>query len=333
MARVRRGISWSIALILVSAANAQAPDVHDADRSPARVERQSRVRWVLPDEYRPRRQVVDGDALGYTAHGRLSRTDRSRSYEGPTMRDGYGLGYDSLAYRYGLEEALQERYYIDLERRYSRYDYPTYRPQPYGQHRARHRNRYRTDVYRYDVVERNRDQTETSRRLHLKDMNRRAERLLSSHERKLREGLALLRSGQPERAVVALSLASKLNQGDPASRIHLSQARLALGHYPEASAALRRALELQPKLIYEELNLGRYFARSGLMERYITALADTVDAEESGADLQFLLGFYAFQSGELTRAYEAFETAADMRPRDNLIRSYLAITKPATIRR
>lgn len=331
MARVRRGISWSIALATLTVGNAQVPVVREGDGAVA--ESESRVRWVLPEEYAAPRLAADGDRLVYTAPEYRRTRERYRPYEGPTMREGYGRGYDSLGFRYGLEEALHERYYTYLERRYSDYGYPSYRPQPYGRHRTRRGRRYDVDLYRHDVTARDRDRGETSRRLHLKDMNRRAERLLSSHERKLREGLELLRSGQADRAVVALTVASKLNQGDPASRIHLSQARLALGHYREAAAVLRRALELQPKLVYEELNLDRYYARRGMLERYTATLGEAVESDGARADLQFLLGFYSFQLGDFERAHRAFGKAADARPGDELIRSYLSITRPAESRR
>ena len=181
------------------------------------------------------------------------------------------------------------------------------------------------DAYRaYRYLERK----ERERRFNRRDMAARRQRLLDRHEHALTLGLEHLKAGDPARAVVALTLAAKLNQGDPACRIHLAQARLALQHYREAALALRRALELQPKLVYIDLHLGDYYHRADALDRYAATLARWAQAHESPPEVHFLLGFVEFQRGDFAAAHVAFQRVARAWPDDALTRDYLEITKP-----
>lgn len=161
----------------------------------------------------------------------------------------------------------------------------------------------------------------------IRDMQTRTERLLSAHEKALRSGAALLRQGDYQRAVVALSLAAELNQGDPACRVKLAQARMANGHYQEAAAALRRALQLQPKLAYLDLDLEDGYPRNDEFDRQIDALSNHVRNGES-MDASFLLGFMEFQRGRYDAAHTAFRKAAKLGCKDDALKAFLSITKP-----
>lgn len=160
------------------------------------------------------------------------------------------------------------------------------------------------------------------------DMAQRKQRVLDQHEQALAAGLQRLKAGQATRATVALTLAAKLNQGDPACRIHLAQARLALGHYPEAGLVLRRALQLQPRLVYADLHLERYYQTEGTLGAYTDALAEWVEANRARPEVHFLLGFLEFQRGDFEAAYAAFERVERAMPDDDLTRDYIEITKP-----
>jgi cytochrome c-type biogenesis protein CcmH/NrfG len=183
------------------------------------------------------------------------------------------------------------------------------------------------ELYR---VRRHIAERERSRRFNRKDMAQRKQRLLDKHEQALAAGLERLKEGQPERAIVALTLAAKLNQGDPACRIHLAQARLAQGHYAEAALALRRALELQPKLVYVDLHLRDYYAATDALDQYTDALAGWIDENPARPEVHFLLGFLEFQRGRFAAAHSAFALAAQGLPKDDLTRDCLEITKPPT---
>jgi tetratricopeptide (TPR) repeat protein len=182
------------------------------------------------------------------------------------------------------------------------------------------------DVYRaYRYAERK----EHERVVNREEMAEREQRLLSQHERAVQAGLRRLKEGQPERATVAFTLAAKLNQGDPACRILLAQARLAQGHYQEAALALRRALELQPKLIYVDLGLSERYATADALDTYTDALAVWVRENAVRPEVWFLLGFLEFQRGDFEAAYTSFQHANEGLSGDELTRQYLGITKPA----
>lgn len=154
----------------------------------------------------------------------------------------------------------------------------------------------------------------------------RTKRLLNRHEQAVRDGVDQLQTGDYARAVASFTLAAKLNQGDPACRIHLMQAKLALGQYEQAAAALRRALELQPKLIYLELSLDRYYIGSGTLNTLSDNLRRNLAAEPAAADVHFLHAFLEYQRGELTLANRTLRRLADLRPDDELVRDLLELT-------
>jgi len=153
-------------------------------------------------------------------------------------------------------------------------------------------------------------------------------RILSRHEQAVRDGVQHLRAGNYRRAVLDLTLAARLNQGDPASRIHLMQARLACGHYLEAARALRRALELQPRLAYLNLRLGSYFPRDGDLPTFVKGLREWIGTNRAPADVHFLLGFLELQRGQYESAYEAFRQADRLRPGDRLTGELLSVSQP-----
>jgi tetratricopeptide (TPR) repeat protein len=163
-----------------------------------------------------------------------------------------------------------------------------------------------------------------------RDMARRKTRLLDKHAEALELGLGKLKQGDYARAVVGLTLAAKLNNGDPACRIHLAQARLALGQYDEAGTVLRRALQLQPNLVYVDLRLDQYYPQPGKLAECTDALAAWVREHRASKDAYFLLGYAEFQRGNFERAYAAFHKVARVMPKDPLTRAYLEITRPSS---
>lgn len=169
---------------------------------------------------------------------------------------------------------------------------------------------------------------ERARRFNQRDMKRRERRVLSNHMRALRTGLEHFKEGEFSRAVVAFSMACRLNQGDPAARIHLAQARMALGHYEEAGKALRRALQLQPKLVYVSLELDAYYSDYGEFDEQIDALGSWVRENRVGAHTYYLLGFMEFQRDDYEAAFEAFRRAARGLRDDDQLTTFLEITRP-----
>lgn len=166
-------------------------------------------------------------------------------------------------------------------------------------------------------------------RFNRRDMQQRKERLLSRHDQAVRDGLAAMRAGDYRQAVLDLTLAAELNQGDPACRIHLAQARVALGHDAEAAKSLRRALELQPKLVPTRLRLEQYYPREEDFDAEVDALAQRISSKPgASAEEYYLLGFMEFQRGRFDQAQAAFLQAARGLPKDDRVQMYLELTRP-----
>ena len=163
---------------------------------------------------------------------------------------------------------------------------------------------------------------------HRREMEVRKARLLNQHERTVVAGLDLMNQGQYDRAVIAFTMASKLNQADPACLIHLAQARLAQRQYREAGLSLRRALHLQPKLLYADLQLDRYYAKPGDLDLYTKTLIEWTNANAAHVEVYFLLGFLEFQRGNFSKAHTAFKLVSTVMPKDDLTRNYLVVTEP-----
>lgn len=86
-----------------------------------------------------------------------------------------------------------------------------------------------------------------------------AELGLNSYLQAMRSGVELFKVGDYGPAVRQFILACKLNQGDVASRLHAVHAMVAVGQYAAAAPTLRRALQLQPKLVYLPLDIRKEY--------------------------------------------------------------------------
>jgi tetratricopeptide (TPR) repeat protein len=194
-------------------------------------------------------------------------------------------------------------------------------PNPYNtDYGVAPRQLYRGERYVYE--------RERGRRFNEVDMQRRRDRALNNSEKALHTGLADMKAGEYEQAVIALSMATQLNQGDPASRIHLAQAQMAMGHYDEAAAALRRALQLQPNLKFIPLDLGRYYSDPGDFDEQVQRLCEYVSGHAVTPDVYFLLGYMEFQREDFAQANAAFQIALRGAPNDALVREFVKLTKP-----
>ena len=64
-----------------------------------------------------------------------------------------------------------------------------------------------------------------------------------------------------------------------------------------SAAVLRRALQLQPHLVYMDLHLDRYYENENDLKRYTARLADQVAEHGAKSETYFLLGYLRFQTG------------------------------------
>ncbi len=163
-----------------------------------------------------------------------------------------------------------------------------------------------------------------------REFRRRKKQLVAASREATFDGAALLRAGSYRAATITLTRAAEMNHGDASCRIYLALARVALGHDYEAGRTLNRALQLRPHLVSKSLGLDAYFATPEEFEGHVDALARRLAAAKSPrGEEHFVHGYLEFQRGHYDEAYAAFRKAYRTMPRDDRVRTYLSLTKPA----
>ena len=163
------------------------------------------------------------------------------------------------------------------------------------------------------------------------DMDQRAGRLLAKADDTIQNGLRELRAADYESAAMSFRLAAELDQADPVARIHFAHAALGTGEYEAAGVALRRALELQDKLILMRFEHERYFSSEPEFNRLVDRFARLMQSEGGVGDEHFLLGYIHHQRGHRPEAAAAFQSARDAGIKDDSLSRLLDLT--ATKRR
>ncbi len=133
-----------------------------------------------------------------------------------------------------------------------------------------------------------------------------------SYAEAMSDGVAAFRNAEYSQAVRHFIRAAKLNQGDPASRIHAAHAMVAIGRYQEALPALRRAFQLQPKIAYLALDIRRDYGPKADFDAHLKALADAAREAEDDPALWLLLGYYQFFSGRESQALASLTKADEL---------------------
>jgi len=148
-----------------------------------------------------------------------------------------------------------------------------------------------------------------------------AERGLEAYLDAMDEGHAAFSQGAYGPAARHFLLAAELNQGDPSARLCAAHCQMAIGRYDATVRLLRRAFELQPKIVYLPLDVRAAYGVTGDFERHLAALRQAVDGNKQSADLWLLLGYYDYFSGNQAEAAEALARAGKLRAGDRLIES------------
>ena len=143
-----------------------------------------------------------------------------------------------------------------------------------------------------------------------------AELGLNSYLKAMELGAASVRDGDYGAAARQFILAAKLNQGDAASRLHAVHALTALGHYTDAVPALRRALQLQPRLVYLPLDIRGEYGRPTDFATHLRKLTEAAEQNPNDAGLWLLLGYYQFFCGSRPEAVRSLRRAAQLAPDD-----------------
>lgn len=138
----------------------------------------------------------------------------------------------------------------------------------------------------------------------------------TSYMNAMRRGKEAFRQADYGVAARQFILAAKLNQGDAAARLHAVHAMVALGRYEEAVPALRRAVQLQPRLVYLPLDIRSEYGPASDFDVHLSRLAKAAEAEPGDANLCLLLGYYYFFSARPGEAEALLKRAAELAPDD-----------------
>lgn len=160
-----------------------------------------------------------------------------------------------------------------------------------------------------------------------------AESGLSAYQRSIASADLNFQRGDYGAAARDYTLAAKLNQGDPISRMNGAHAQVALGRYSDAVALLRRAMELEPRIALMPLDLRAAYGEQKNFNKHLTALRDASHTSADDADLAILLAYYYQFSSNPTAAAEAITRAATLRADDRLLKTLkdaIISTQPAT---
>ena len=153
---------------------------------------------------------------------------------------------------------------------------------------------------------------------HYERLDVQAERGFAEYRRAMFQGNAAFTSGKYGLAARQYLLAAALNQGDPASRLCAAHCQIALHDYGPAARLLRRAFELQPKLLYLPMDIRGAYGNDSDFPSHRKALRQaTVKAAEDG-DLWFVLGYVHYFSGNMAQAAKSLQQASELQPDDRL---------------
>lgn len=213
-------------------------------------------------------------------------------------------------------------------RRFSDYRYFEGRPGRYGYGR----NDYFVDdfsgageVYRFGF-NRGYDRARFDR-----ESNERGDAVLKHFAGHLGRALTLFNQGRYREAADAFRLAADTHQGDPSSRLYAAHALFAVGRYHEAIGYLRRAFELQPRIVYLNFDIRNDYGERGDFTQQLGELETAVERSPANIDRLLLLGYIRYYSGERDRAYEPLACAYKLNRRDPLVKQLLTNSRPPDV--
>jgi tetratricopeptide (TPR) repeat protein len=145
----------------------------------------------------------------------------------------------------------------------------------------------------------------------------RAERSAQSYLLAMQNGGEFFRNGDYSSAARQFTLACELNQGDAASRLRLVMALVALGEYEAAAPALRRAIQLQAKVVHLPLNVEQDYGAISDFDAHLKKLESAAQAQANNESLWLLLGYCQLFSSRASKAADTLSTAINLAPADN----------------
>lgn len=215
----------------------------------------------------------------------------------------------------------------DHEREYSNYRYFGGRPGRYGYGESDYygNDDYSGDIYRFGF-NRGYDRGQFDR-----GGNERTEANLQHFAGHLSNGLTLFNQGRYREASDAFRLAADTHQGDPSARIYAAHALFAVGRYQEAVGYLRRAFELQPRIVFLSYDLRDDYSKRSDFNQQLTALEEAVQRSPGNCDRLLLLGYIRYYSAQRDRAYAPLASVYKMNHRDTLAKRLMSNARPSDV--
>lgn len=234
------------------------------------------------------------------------------------MAGAYG-GYDYGAYS-------RPRRLSTHQREWSTYRYFDGRPGSYGYgHADWGRDDAAGEIYRFGFL-RGRDRARFERQ-----STERQEAVLSHAAGHLSNGLRQFGMGKYQQAADAFILAAESDHGDPTSRIYAGHALFAMGRYHDAVAYMRRAIELQPKIIYLSYDMRDDYGALEDFEQQLAELVGAVELAPREKDRLVMLGYVQYYTGQRREAFNTLLRAARLDPTDRLIERFMNNCQPPDV--
>lgn len=148
--------------------------------------------------------------------------------------------------------------------------------------------------------------------------NARTEKLLRGRDDALHAGLQAFAEGRYDQAADYFILGTELDHADAASRIHAAQALFALEQYEDAVPLVRRALELQPRLLQLKFDLRGDYGDPRDFQQQVQSFTRYLAANPKWQDGYVLLGYELLYSGQRQQAHQVLATAVSLNAADKL---------------
>jgi tetratricopeptide (TPR) repeat protein len=151
--------------------------------------------------------------------------------------------------------------------------------------------------------------------------------LYNSYRGLMEGGLTDFRRGKYRQAANKFVAAAELNHADAASRLHAAHALFAVEEYRAAVVMLRRAYQLQPKIVALTYDIRDDYGDDDF-DDHLEELEDEAEDHRGDASLWLLLGYIQSHAGDVDDAYDALRHAARLDPRDPLTINLLQSAGP-----
>lgn len=163
------------------------------------------------------------------------------------------------------------------------------------------------------------------------ESNARTDSVLKHYAGHLSRALQLFNTGRYVEAADAFQLAADMHQGDPACRLYAAHSLFAIGRYRDAIPFLRRALQLQPRIVYLGFDIRDDYGQKQDFNHHLAALQAALNQSPNNLDRLILLGYVYYFCHERDRAYSVLREAYRLDPRDPLIVALLDNSRPPDV--